>query len=44
MDSWIGASLKVLVDPGNNQASLEPFHFLQLLEGRVAVLDVVGHL
>ena len=44
MDSWIGASLKVLVDPGNNQASLEPVHFPQLFEGSVAVLDGVGHL
>ena len=44
MDSWIGASLKVLVDPGDNQASLESVHFLELFEGRVAVLDVIRHL
>lgn len=44
MDSWIGASLKVLVDPGDNQASLESVHFPKLFEGRVAVLDVIRHL
>ena len=44
MDAGVGAAFKVIADPRRNESRLESVHFLQLLEGCVAVLNVVGHL